>query len=71
MRKKVNINFQGFDLIVTGDYSPAETTNDRDYDPEDATFDMEKITLEDSKVDIMELFEQHLDLINGVCLEKI
>lgn len=48
---EVAINFDGFDLIVRGDYTPKEW----DLQPED--FDVTEVYLADSAIDVSELFD--------------
>lgn len=59
MQKTLSLNYMGVDLIVTGDYSPAESGQwhkgeqiEPDYE---AQFDITKVCVQDSKIDIYEM----------------
>jgi hypothetical protein len=69
--KTININFDGIDLRVTGDYSKAEKGSaDRVNPPFPATFQLSKIFCDD--VDVTETYgDKEVERIEELCLEEI
>lgn len=53
---EVHLCFDGFDLVVRGDYQPFERQT-RDYPGCPADFDVTEVFLADSAVDVIELFD--------------
>lgn len=53
---EVHINFDGFELVVRGDYTPAERAT-RYYPGCPDGFDVTEVYLADSAVDVSELFD--------------
>lgn len=53
---EVAIKFDGFDIVVRGDYQPPERST-RDYPGYPADFDVTEVYLVDSAIDVSELFD--------------
>jgi hypothetical protein len=75
--KKVTINFKGIPLIVEGYYEKGESRvlyyGDLDGFPgSNSSFDVNEIYVEDSEIDIFELFSvADLEEIETICLTEI
>lgn len=50
------LNFDGFDLVVRGDYQPSERST-RDYPGCPTDFDVTEVYLVDSAIDVSDLFD--------------
>jgi hypothetical protein len=72
MRKSVKINLYGVDLFVTGNYYKGSFGN-YENPPEKSEFEIIRIELTDSKINLHELFYHlnKIETISNECLEKL
>ena len=75
-KMEIQINYKGIDLVVSGDYDKGEETvyydsNGEGYPGVEPYFDIDKIYVLDSSVDILDLLYDDLDCIVDLVIEKL
>jgi hypothetical protein len=73
---KIILEFRGVELTIEGNYDPGEEEvryySDMSGTPSTpSSFEIQSITVRDSDVDLFDLLEDHLEVLEIMCLEKI